>query len=271
MNTTDKKKMGKGWKIFLAFLAVWFIISVIASIKPSSEKGPNIASNTAPSSAAGENDKKETKETVDYYSQAKTAFEAGRLTEAKELIQSALKNADDQECQELSEEITQAIELRKEMLFSSFDVDEDKVENITFIKPKDAIQSGLICYPYIGVKDSRKYMLLRIGYQEPADKTMIAFTGIKIRTDDELRELSFNPMNKKSNIDIFGTGITEVIDIVVKKDIMTLLDTDIPNASDVYVRFDSITNERADYELTDEQKQIIADILEYYGYMEEAE
>lgn len=268
MNDTNNKKKGSCLIIVVIFFAVCIFVAIAANMAKTLSNSSG-TSDTKHSGTAKESSN--SKQNEDLYLEAQTAFEAGRLSYAKELILKAIKNSDNSEYQELLEEIEESIKQRKEVLHSSFDVTEDKVESITFIKPKDAIQTGLIFYPYIGIRDSRKYMLLRIGYQESVDKSMLVFTGIKIKTDEELNDISFKALDKMNNLDIFGTGITEVIDINVNKGIMKLLSINIPEASDILVRFESITNHKLDYELNEEQKQVIADILEYYQYLEETE
>ncbi len=204
------------------------------------------------------------------YEEAKTAHEQGNLLEAKNKISSAIQKNDTPQYQELLSSINQAIETRKAELEGIFRIDEDKVENITFFEPDVTINGGLIFYPYIGIKESQKYMMLRIGFQEAINsQNSIGFSGIKVRTDETLKEISFNPLDKQTNLDIMGSGITDVIDVPITGDILTLIETNIPSASEILIRFDSLTNHISDYELTSEQKQLISDVLEYYNYLEE--
>lgn len=198
--------------------------------------------------------------------------DGGLYAEAMKKVNEMIKKADSPQLQERKALIQQVIDERKAALEANMDIKVDEVENVTFITPKTAIQQGLTFYPYIGIDSTHKYMFLRVGYQEPVNNnSLFVFTEVKVRTGEELTKLSFNPMNKMSNMDILGSGMTEVVDISVDKKILTLLNTNILNTEEVLVRFSDISNKTTDYVISAEQKQAIADIVEYYGYLEEEE
>lgn len=56
---------------------------------------------------------------------------------------------------------------------------------------------------------------------------------------------------------------------MVKGDILKLLETEIPSNDEVVVRFEDISNKVKDYTITDGQKKVIADVLEYYSYIKQ--
>lgn len=273
---TQTPKKGSCLKTFaIVFIGICLLLAVIGFLNSATKIEKDSDKTTTPQSETNttEAQPESSADAADsLYEEAKTAYEQGNLLDAKDKISSAIQKNDTPEYQELLSSINQAIDTRKTELEGIFSIDEDKVENITFIMPDVVIGEGLICYPYIGIKESRKYMLLRIGFQEAVNsQNSLGFSSIKVRTDDKLKEISFNPLDKHTNVDIMGSGYTEVIDIAIKGDILTLIDTDIPNATETLVRFEGITSKTTDYELSAEQKQIIADVLEYYNYLEEKE
>ena len=75
-------------------------------------------------------------------------------------------------------------------------------------------------------------------------------------------------MNKLNDVDIMGSGMTELIDINVNEEVLVLLKETIPTTEDILVRFEDITNKTSDYVITNQQKQAIANVLEYYSYLE---
>lgn len=62
--------------------------------------------------------------------------------------------------------------------------------------------------------------------------------------------------------------MTEIVDINVDKKMEDLLGNVIPANDEIIVRFEDISNKSTDYTLTKNQKQTIADIIEYYNYLD---
>ncbi|KQO18337.1 hypothetical protein [Paenibacillus sp. Leaf72] len=247
--------------VFGVFLALSIIIAIIGSLADDSSE-PTTASTTKETTA------KTSQGSEELFATAKKQFEEGSYLDASATIEKAIKAENKDEYTKLKTDIAAKIKERKTKLESGFEIKEDKVENITFISPSEGVTKGLVFYPYIGVKDSKKYMLLRVGFQEDTSKALFVFTSIKVRAGDKLEELSFNPLNKSSDVDILGAGMTEIVDINVNKTIQNMLDSQIPSTEEVIVRFEDISNKSTDYTLTKEQKQTIADILEYYNYLD---
>ncbi|KKO51782.1 hypothetical protein [Paenibacillus sp. DMB20] len=71
-----------------------------------------------------------------------------------------------------------------------------------------------------------------------------------------------------NDVDIFGSGMTELVDINVDKKIDDLIGNVIPASDEIIVRFEDISNKSTDYTLTKKQKQTVADIIEYYNYLD---
>lgn len=260
-NNVPKKKGGCLKTVligFLAFMAIGVIIAMVSSGGSKSGSG-----------SKGTGSAKKSNDSESYFDSAKSLFESGSYIEAMDEINRAIKIDEKAEYEELKAQISAVIEERKQELEQGFSIEDDKVENIQFIKPNDGITQGLVFYPYIGVKESKKYMYLRVGYQEQiTGSSLFVFTSIKVRAGEELRELKYNIMDKKNNADILGSGMTEVVDIKIKSDILEWLETSVLNTEEVLVRFEDISNKATDYTLSDEQKQVISNILEYYSYLD---
>ncbi|WP_141502432.1 hypothetical protein [Paenibacillus luteus] len=247
------------------FIAIIIVIGVLGSIFGDTTTDSDNGSSTTSTQGSGSS---KSQDQEDLYAEAQELFKKGSYIEANIAIDKAIKVESKEEYTKLKTEIKTKIDNRKAELEAMFEIKDDKVENITFISPKEGVSKGLVFYPYIGVKDSNKYMVLRVGYQEPASKALFVFTGIKVRAGEVLEELKFNPMNKLNNVDILGSGMTELIDLDVNKKNENLLSTVIPSTEEVIIRFEDISNKSTDYTLTKEQKQTIADILEYYNYLD---
>lgn len=265
MNSSSPKKNGGCLKVVFTVFAIFmvFIIAMLIFGKGSTKDSGETA-NLSTSAASAKTADPET-----LLSEAQVFLDGKQYLAAISKADEAIALSEDPKYQEWKAAALQALDQRKAELEASFDIKEDKVQNITFYLPKDCIQQGLVFYPYIGIQDSRKYMFLRIGYQEPVNSSLFVFMKIKVRTGEKLMDIQFNPMEKMNNVDIMGSGMTEMVDVSVKGDINKLLKTDIPAASEVLLRFEDISNNSKDYTLSDSQRQAIADILEYYSYLEE--
>lgn len=255
-NPIPTKKKGGCLKVGLIILGVFVALSIIGGII-GSNSNPDKPSNANVGGTAEE-----------IFARAQTAFDEGHYLEAVQQVDAAIKKSDLPEYQDFKTSVLNRIEERKQELAAGFDFNEDKVENITFIVPKNGIQKGLIFYPYIGIKDSNKYMLLRVGYQESTQKASFVFTAIKVRTGEDLEEIPFGLMDKVHNIDLLGSGITEYVDVSVKSKQASLLNERIPATEEVLIRLEDVSNKSSDYTLSDQQKNVIANILEYYSYLE---
>jgi hypothetical protein len=207
----------------------------------------------------------------DLYKEAQELLNSGKFLKAIETIDKAIEIKSDEKYNKLKNDALAKVKERKEKLEASFEIEDDKVENIKFISPSKPIKNGLVFYPYIGIKNSEKYMLLRVGYQEKAANTLFVFTNIKVRAGEDLEEIKFSALDKINNVDILGTGNTELVDVKMDGDIQKLLETKIPNNKEIIVRFVDISNKSKDYTLSDKQKKDIANILEYYSYLENKE
>ncbi|MGG3308147.1 hypothetical protein MKY48_15690 [Paenibacillus sp. FSL W8-0187] len=257
-----EKKKSKFKKILLIIVGVLVVLFVIGRLSDNSSSDPGDGT-TAKSASAGKTDDHEAK-----FAEAQDLFKNGNYVQANVVVDEAIKAEKKDEYTKLKTDIESKIKNRKTELESKFEIKEDKVENITFISPSAGVTKGLSFYPYIGVKDSKKYMILRVGYQEDAKKALFVFTKVKVRAGDKLQELDFNPMDKVNDVDLFGSGMTEIVDINVDKKMEDLLGNVIPANDEIIVRFEDISNKSTDYTLTKNQKQTIADIIEYYNYLD---
>lgn len=267
----QKKKSGclKFVFIFLgAIVGFIIILAIIGSLVSDSDTQPssqNVDSNGAPTQTQAQT---QNQNLEGYFAEAQKQFNEGKYLPALEAIEKAIKVENKNEYTEFKTKIEAAIEARKGELQNHFEIKEDKVENVTFIMPSKTLHQGLFFYPYIGVEGSKKYMWLRVGFQEKASaNTLFVFTKIKVRNGDQLEELKFNPLDKMSNVDLLGSGMTETVDIAVADKIQKLLESIMLNQDEVLVRFEDISNKSSDYTITNEQKQTIANILEYYSYI----
>ncbi len=255
-----KKKSGFLKKLLIG-IGIFIVLGTIGAI------GSRIYDSAGTSDGSGAKQNSE-KTDVTLYNEAQALFNSGKYADALGKIDKAIKINKDEKYEKLKTDTTSKIASRKEELEKKLKIKNDKVENVTFISPDEKITKGLTFYPYIGIKDSEKYMLLRVGYQESVKKTLFAFTSIKVRAGEDLQELDFNLLDKKSDVDILGTGITELADVEVDNKVMELLETKIPNSKEVIVRFQDVSNKTEDYTLTDKQREAITNILEYYSYLE---
>ena len=255
------QKKSKFKKILLIIVGVVVVLGIIGALNNnSSSSGNNSTANGANTSKSNDHEA--------MYAEAKDLFKNGNYVQANAVIDNAIKSEKKDEYTKLKTDIEAGMKKRKKELEAKFKIEEDKVENITFISPSAGVTKGLVFYPYIGVKDSNKYMLLRVGYQEDASKASFAFTNVKVRAGDKLQELKFSPMDKINDVDILGSGMTELVDINVDNKIEDLLGNIIPANDEILVRFEDISNKATDYTLTKGQKQTIADIIEYYTYLD---
>ncbi|SMF79949.1 hypothetical protein SAMN05661091_1783 [Paenibacillus uliginis N3/975] len=261
METNKKPKTFK--KIMLIIVGVIVALSIIGALSNNTSSTTDDKTNSAKETKSSKSENHE-----ELFAEAQKLFKDGSYTDAIATVEKAIKAENKDEYTKLKADIEAKIKERKGKLEAKFDIKEDKVENITFISPASGVTKGLVFYPYIGVKDSKKYMLLRAGYQEDASKALFVFTSIKVRAGEDLEELKFNPMDKLNNVDFMGSGMTEVVDIGVKDKTENLLTKVIPSNDEVIVRFEDISNKTTDYTLSKEQKQVIADILEYYSYLD---
>ncbi|WP_020618185.1 hypothetical protein [Paenibacillus daejeonensis] len=269
-----KKKLMVGClAVPAALFGLMVIIVVVGSILGGDDSevatttgGAASGNSTTEQTAAATGDKSNEHEA--FFTDAQALNAEGKYIAAMATIDKAIAAESKEEYTTLRTELEGKIASRKSELESSLEIKEDKVENITFISPKSPINQGLIFYPYIGIKDSKKYMLLRVGFQEDPSKALFVFTGIKVRAGDTLEELKFSPLDKMNNVDFFGSGMTEAVDIQVRDKEESLLASTIPGVEEVIVRFEDISNKSNDYTLTDGHRKNIADILEYYSYLE---
>lgn len=257
-----EKKKSKSKKILLIIVGVLVVLFVIGTLSD------NSSSNSGNSTTAKSASTSKTSDHEAIFAEAQDLFKKGNYIQANAAVDEAIKAEKKDEYTKLKTDIESKIKNRKTELEAKFEIEEDKVENITFISPSTGVTKGLNFYPYIGVKDSQKYMILRVGYQEDASKALFVFTKVKVRAGDKLQELDFNPMDKVNDVDLFGSGMTELVDINVDKKIEDLLGNVIPANDEIIVRFEDISNKSTDYTLTKNQKQTIADIIEYYNYLD---
>jgi len=248
--------------ILLTIVGIFVVLGIIGALSD------NSSTDSANKPAAKSDGVDNSKGHEAMFAEAKELFEKGNYIKANAAVDDALKGEKKEEYTKLKSDIETKIKSRKTELEGKFEIKEDKVEKISFISPKTGVTKGLNFYPYIGVKDSKKYMILRVGYQEDASKALFVFTKVKVRAGDELQEIKFNPMDKVNNVDLFGTGMTELVDINVDKKIEDLIENVIPQNDEIIIRFEDISNKTTDYELTKNQKQTLADIIEYYSYLD---
>lgn len=268
MNSSAPKKKGGCLKVLFIASAIFMLCIVgflVLGIIVTRDSGDS----TGTVKSEGSKTTGETTDPEVLLGEAQTLLDWKQYLEAISKVDEAITLSEDAKYQEWKAAAVQAFDQRKAELEATFEIKEDKVENITFIIPLNAVQQGLVFYPYIGIDNGHKYMLLRIGFQEPVSTSLFAFTKIKVRTGENLTDIKFNAMEKMSNVDILGSGMTEMVDISVKGDVNKLLMTEIPMAQEVLVRFEDISNSSKDYTLSDGQRQVTADILEYYSYLEE--
>lgn len=250
-------------KLIMIVVGAFIVLSVIGTILSNKDSDSN---SKTTSTKASESIKKEND--GELFSESQNLFQEGKYVDALALVEQAIKVESKEEYANLKSNIESAIEKRKSELEAKFSIKNDKVENITFIQPSSGISKGLVFYPYIGIKDSTKYMLLRVGYQEPSNKALFVFKSIKVRAGETLEEIKFNPLEKLNNVDLLGSGMTEIVDVSVKKNIENLLSEVIPNNEEVIIRFEDVSNKSNDYTLTAAQKTVIANMLEYYSYLD---
>lgn len=276
MENGAPKKKGSCLKSLLIVFAVFIVGGLlIAVISQLSGNKDNATQNTDTNgekqteSEQAEVEPNDKEKSAALFAEAQGMLEEGKYLEAISKIDEVILLDDGQEYKDFKTTTEEKLSQRKAELEASFEITEDKVENISFVKPKDVIAEGLIFHPYIGTKDSETYMLLRVGYQEPVDSSLMIFNKIKVRAGESLIEIPFNHMDKKSDVDILGSGMLELVDVMVKGDILKLLETEIPSNDEVVVRFEDISNKVKDYTITDGQKKVIADVLEYYSYIKQ--
>lgn len=257
-----EKKKSKFKPFLLIIVGVIVVLFVIGTLSDDS------TSNSDNKTAASGTNASKSKDHEAKYAEAQDLFKNGNYVQANAVVDDAIKAEPKEEYTKLKADIEAKIKKRKTELEANFEIKEDKVENITFISPSSGVTKGLVFYPYIGIKDSNKYMILRVGFQEDASKALFVFTSVKVRAGEQLQELKFNPMNKLNDVDLFGSGMTELVDIDVDKKIEDLISNVIPANDETIVRFEDISNKATDYTLTEKQKKAIADIVEYYNYLD---